>query len=116
MALTEPQISNLLGYVAEPTQNKLSVKASLQLQDVFSAFREVQTQKERQLLCDAINARKDYLQSLKRSKRAYLQEYLDEYTVLLLKRDILELEVEVQEYVSLTQKLLESERHGSESV
>jgi hypothetical protein len=61
MALTEPQISNLLGYVAEPTQNKLSVKASLQLQDVFSAFREVQTQKERQLISTDANRWIDFL-------------------------------------------------------
>ena len=61
MALTEAQISNLLGYVAEPTQNKLSAKASLQLQDVFSAFRAVQTQKELQLVSIDANRWIDFL-------------------------------------------------------
>jgi hypothetical protein len=55
MALTEPQISDLLGYIAEPTQNKLSNKASLQLQEVFSAFRTVQMQKKLQLISTDAN-------------------------------------------------------------
>ena len=49
MALTEPQISSLLGYIAEPVHNKVSQKNHLDLQELMMVFKEVEAQKNLQM-------------------------------------------------------------------
>ncbi|MCE2930818.1 MAG: hypothetical protein LW809_05470 [Vampirovibrionales bacterium] len=45
MALTEPQISSLLGYIAEPIQNKVSEKNYADLRELLVVFKEVDAQR-----------------------------------------------------------------------
>ena len=49
MALTEPQISSLLGYIAEPDQNKLPQRAHADLKKVLLVLQEVESQRDLQM-------------------------------------------------------------------
>ncbi len=49
MALTEPQISTLLGYIAEPIQNKVSDQNHANLKELLFVFKEVDTQRSLQM-------------------------------------------------------------------
>ncbi len=49
MALTEPQISSLLGYIAEPVQNKVSQKNNAHLKELMVVFKEVDVQRNLQM-------------------------------------------------------------------
>ncbi|XVJ51562.1 MAG: hypothetical protein HEQ32_05585 [Vampirovibrio sp.] len=49
MPLTEPQISTLLGYIAEPVCNKLSAEVSQDLKAILIIFEESEKQKDLQL-------------------------------------------------------------------
>jgi hypothetical protein len=49
MALTEPQISSLLGYIAEPIQNKVSKKNHADLKEIMLVFKEVDAQRNLQM-------------------------------------------------------------------
>ena len=49
MALTEPQISSLLGYIAEPIQNKVSEKNHADLKEIMLVFKEVDAQRNLQM-------------------------------------------------------------------
>lgn len=49
MALTEPQISTLLGYIAEPVQNKVSDKNHADLREIMLVFKEVDAQRNLQM-------------------------------------------------------------------
>ena len=49
MALNEPQISSLLGYIAEPVQNKVSHNNHANLKELMKAFKEVDAQRSLQM-------------------------------------------------------------------
>ncbi len=49
MALTEPQISSLLGYIAEPIQNKVSDKNQADLKAIMLVFKEIDAQRSLQM-------------------------------------------------------------------